>query len=128
MADYVPPADPDFQDFFNQFSTWCNGNGATHGMTAGEVTALADAYSNWNASWTAHGLAQTAATSAMESKDTDRATAEPLIRAAAAKIQAHSATTNAERNAAGLTVRSDTRTAAPVPTSRPIAMVDTSKR
>lgn len=126
--DYIPPPDPEFQDWFNQFSTWCNANGATRGLTAGEVTALSDSYSDWNAEWVAYGSAHTAAQAATMSKDTARGASEPLIRAAVAKLQASSATSDADRTAAGITVRSTSRTPAAVPTTRPLAMVDASKR
>ena len=127
MPDYIPQADPAFHVMFIAFKDWCAANGAAKGLSAGEVTALTGAFDDWNDAYTAHQAAQTAAGTARLAKDAAREAAETLMRAAARKLQASPTVTDMDRNAAHLTVAAG-RTAAPVPTTRPLVMVDAGQR
>jgi hypothetical protein len=126
--DYIPGPDSAFDAFFAQFNAWVQANGATHGLLAAAMAELNDLHGDWTAFYPAHLAAQTAAETARVTKDNHRAACETVIRALARTIQNHPNTTNPERSAAGLTIRDPGRTPAAVPTSRPVAQVDTSQR
>jgi len=128
MPDWIKRSDDDFDDQFAQFNAWVQDNGLTHGLTAGQLTALDNAYTAWSPAFINHKAAQTNATAAKEIKDDKRADGEALMREQAATLQVNSLTTDAERMSAGMAVRDGTRTRAAVPTTRPIAMIDTSQR
>jgi hypothetical protein len=128
MPDYIPGPDESFGTFFQSLNIWMQANGTTHGLSAAQLLALDDAYALWSTSFDAHVQAQTAATAAAQTKDTARAAAEVLIRLLARIVQVFPATTDADRAAAGLTVRDTSRTSTSVPTSRPVLMVDNSQR
>ena len=38
--DWIPSSDSEFNAFFIQFNNWVQANGLTHGLTAGQVTAM----------------------------------------------------------------------------------------
>jgi hypothetical protein len=128
MADFIPKSDADFDHFFSQFDTWLGANGATHGVDPADITALDGLLSAWATAYAAHLAAQTAAEAARATKDGARADSTVLIRKLGAIIQADPATTDADRAASGLPIRDTTRTAAPVPTTRPVVVADASQR
>lgn len=128
MADYIPNPDDQFHPWFTDFNAWCVDNGVTYGLTSVQVGAITNAYDPWNTCWGIHNAAQTAARSATMDKDTKRADAEPLIRAAVGVLQKSALMTDAVRATLHITVPDATRTRSAVPTTRPIAMIDTSQR
>ena len=127
-TDWIPSPDADFDSFFTAFKNWCAANGVAKSLTAGEVTALTGAFDDWTDRFAAHQAAQNAARTTKQDKDSAREAAEGLIRTAARKLQASPTMSDTDRTAAQLTVASGTRAPAAVPTTRPIAMVDTSQR
>ena len=80
--------------------------------------------SDWSTQYPAHLAAQ----SATATKDGTRASATVVIRKIATVLQADPSMTDPERAAALLPIRDTTRTAAPVPTTRPVVVADASQR
>src|SRR5436190_200674 len=103
--DWIPGADDAFDPFLTQFNTWVQANGESHGLPPADLSALNSATTNWGTAFGAHGVAQTAAASALAAKDTARAAAEGLLRTLARVLQADPTLTDADRMASGLTVR-----------------------
>ena len=127
-SDWIPHPDAEFHTFFTAFKDWCATNGVAKGLTAPEVTALSAAFDDWSDRYAAHLAAQNAARTAKLAKDDARTAAEEIVRTLARKFQSSSAMSDTDRMAAQLTVASPTRSAAPAPTTRPIATVDTTER
>lgn len=128
MADFIPNTDGDFQTWQANFITYANAHLAGLGILAGDMAPITAAQTTWNSAYTAHSAAQASAKSASQAKDAARLNFEIALRALVVRLQASPAVDNAERAALGITVRDTTKTAVSVPTTRPIAKVDTSQR
>jgi len=128
MPDYIPPGDPDFNQFILPFVAYCVANGPALGLAPAQTGALTSLSGNWTATFGAHNTAQLAAKSATAAKDTARTNLELLVREMAQFIQGRSTTTDAQRQSLGLPKHDATRTATPPITSRPMIRVDTSHR
>lgn len=122
-TDPIPHDDDGFDDVVNIFAPWLALHGAAHGVSVGDLAAIASGTTDWTGKFAAHKLAQTAAMVGTVGKNGSRATLEPLLRAAANKI-----TDQGERATAGLNTYAERRGRVPAPTTRPILMVDTSQR
>ena len=125
MSDFIPPADPEFDDFQNVFTPGIIADPAAYGISPADATALQNAQTAWVANYAAHLAAVTAALTAAQGKDSGRTTYEPLIRAAAKTIQANTAITDTQRVALRLPVHATTRTPVPVPATRPLGRIET---
>ncbi len=94
------------------------------------ATNLADLPLLWDAWNTAYPLTQnpdTKTTTATANKNTARDNLKKLLRSIYADIP-ESVFTEKDRNTLGIPARSTTRTDAPVPTTKPIAKIDTNNR
>ena len=61
MADFIPDPDPAFNTLATAFTTFVNAHGPAVGLTAGEVTAIDDAFtSDWTPKYASHTAAQDA--------------------------------------------------------------------
>ncbi len=89
---------------------------------------LNDLLDNWTGGYAAHQTAQAAAEAAASVKDAARATITASARTIAAILQTSTTVTDEQRLLAGLPVHDKTRTRPPVPTTRPVATIDTSER
>lgn len=128
MANYIPDNDAEFNNWQEQFSTYVEENIAALGITAEQFNQL-DAYSTtWDTKYAAHLSAQDAAHAATEGKDDARAPLESYARSLAGLIQANPDVTDEQREAAGLPVHKTSRTPVSVPTTRPVANVETAQR
>jgi hypothetical protein len=142
MPNYIPEQEAKYDDFVNTFGdyvapilTIATPGGATPRAAADVppitdlppalVAAVTAALGNWNTAYADHKTAQTAAGSAATLKDDARAALTAAIRPVAQIIQNDPTITDAQRQAAGLPVLATTHTASPVPTTRPVAQVDT---
>jgi hypothetical protein len=98
-------------------------------ILSAEWTNLVAAKTDWDAKYPAHIAGQNTASSLREAKDVSRGNGDGLLSALIAILRANKAqVSNAELEALGLSVYDTIRTAAPVPTSRPVGRVDTSQR
>ena len=96
-------------------------------VSAANQTLLSSLLTKWN---TYYGLTQNADTrtkTAVDNKDAVKADLMTLLRTVYGDIP-NSALTTADRNTLNLPEASTSRTPAPVPTTKPIAQVDTSQR
>ena len=128
MADYIPAPDGDFNTFAQNFASYVTTNLLDLGLVAGDIAAMAAANGNWVVSFPANSTAQTAAQAARQTKDDARATLETAIRALVRQLQASPDVDDTERAAMGITVPDTTATAAVLPATRPLLIVDTSQR
>ena len=123
MANPLDGSDEEFNTGANAFGEWLETNFLEAGLTAAQNTEIQDALTNWNTVAPLVGPAETAAALARATRDNARKVLADLMRDPAKRI-----TNPTKRTAAGLNVYAERRTRVPVPTTRPILMVDTSQR
>lgn len=124
----IPAADGAFDAFQENAFTTINGNLAGFGLVAGDMTAATAAKALWDADYPASTAAKAAAQAAVAAKDGSRATYEDALRTLFAKIYAAEVASADLLEGAGLPVRDTIRTPTPVPTTRPVMIIDTSER
>ena len=128
MPDYIPAPDDKFDSFQSDFVDYVVANKTALGVTADEATALTGKQTAWTGDYATHQAAQTTAKSATQAKDDSRVPLEAAIRALAGRFQASETITDAQREAMKIPVHATTRTRVGVPTTQPIATIDTSRR
>ena len=128
MSNYIPRADSEFNTWQTNFLNYVGANLASLGLTAADLTPLTTAQTSWGSDYTAHVTAQTAASSALQTKETSRDSFETSLRSLVRRLQGLPTLTDAQRAAMNITLRETTRTANAVPDTRPVATVDTSQR
>jgi hypothetical protein len=126
--DWFPSADADISPWLDNFLDGLDANMTTLHLTAADVTPAQLASDNWRVAYGTHTNAQAAAQAAREEKDVKLDDLDTAVRPLVNRIQANPAATDSIRQTLGITVRSSTRTAAGVPTTVPVATVNTSKR
>jgi hypothetical protein len=92
------------------------------------MDAATAAKAAWDASYPAATTAKAAAQGAVALKDSDRFTFEDALRTLFNKIYAAEVAGGDQLESAGMPVRDTTPTASPVPTTRPVMIIDTSER
>ncbi len=129
MADYIPAGDPEFDAWQTNFLTYATANAAALGLDPLlDIPPLIAVQTTWDADYAANASAQAAAQSARQAKDAARDAFEALIRPIVARLQASAEVDDAERAGLGITVPDRIATPAEIPTTRPVASVDTSQR
>lgn len=128
MSDYIPDSDADFSTWLNNFITYANANLTTLGLVAADVTPVATAATAFDTEVENNVAAQASAKGARQKKDDARSAVEELARRLVQRLQTSTTVKDGDRHSLGLHVRSTTRTAASVPTTRPVATIDTSQR
>jgi hypothetical protein len=128
MPDFIPHADEEFNTFINTFVNYVSAHAVNLGVPPATATALSNAFLVWTDSLAGHDTAQIAATSARTVKDSARDALTIITRTIARSIQANPTVTDEVRTLMGLPVPDDSRTRAPVPTTKPVGQVDTSQR
>ncbi|HEX8138350.1 MAG TPA: hypothetical protein VF544_12230 [Pyrinomonadaceae bacterium] len=128
MPDYIPGSDSDFNTWQSNFMTYVGANLAALGLTAADLAPLTSGQSEWATSYAAHVAAQTAAEGAQQTKKQTRDLFETTLRSLVRRIQGQPTLTDAQRAEMGISLRETPRTETGVPTTRPIATVDTSQR
>jgi hypothetical protein len=126
--DNIPHPDPEFDGFFDQIHTYITANAADLGLTPDQLPPLAAAKTTWDTAYPAHKTAASAAGGAARTKEHARSGAEQLLRPIIQQIQANPKVTDEQRKAMNIHVRSKTRTSASIPTTAPMATIDTSQR
>ncbi len=126
--DYIARPDDKFHPYQGDLVAYIGTNKTVLGVTADEVTALLAKQTAWTGAYATHTAAQTAAASATTNKDDLRKPLEAALRALAGRFQASETITDAQREAMKIPVHATTRTRAGVPTTKPVATVDTSRR
>jgi hypothetical protein len=126
--DSIPPADPEFHKWVGPFSDYVSTNATALGLQAGDVAPLTTAVTSWKTDYPAHNTAQANATSAKVKKDNTRADIEAIARPLIQGLQASPKVTDAQRAAMNIHIHAATRTRVPVPSTKPVGIVDTSVR
>lgn len=128
--DYIPADDDEFNTYVTeQFVPFATANAAQLNLSAGDVTELTTAKTDWTDTWTAFQNAKHAYEALVLEKNATRAAMEAVIRKDANKIQADPSVTNVAKQGLGITVRKTTRDPVPRPETVPaLARIDTSTR
>jgi hypothetical protein len=126
--DSIPPADPEFHNWVVPFSAYVTANAAAMGVDPADATTLTAAVGVWTTAYPAHKTATGSAVAARTVKDQSRSNLEDIARPLIQQLQASPKVTDAQRNNMKINVHSTTRTPASVPTTAPMATVDTSRR
>ena|SRR5437868_4178711 len=126
--DYIPRSDTEFDRWQHSLVSQLGKDKAKFNVADAALNSLSDAQTKWANALTDHNAAQSNAEAKRQAKDEARRDYEGLLRAQARQLQNSPNTTDADRAALGLTVSDGRRTATPAPTTRPVAVVDTSQR
>ena len=131
MADYIPARDTEYTVWLSNFVTFLSTQGAALGLTAEQISTMQGLLGSWNASFDSSVAARLTARSAIQEKDADRTGSEQFARVLAMILQNNPDMTDAQRAAAGLTIRGES---SPMPESAaqeidpPLLLLDFSKR
>lgn len=128
MPDYIPDSDAEFSAWLKNFLDYANANLAALGLVAADTAPVGTAATTLTTALANNVAAQAAAKAAVESKSAARDAAEALVRPLVQRLQTSTTAKDTDRHSLGLNVRSTTRTAVTVPTTRPVATIDTSQR
>ena len=128
MAGAIPRSDSLFDAFQETAYTTINGDLAGYGLALGDMAEATAAKAAWDADYPASVTAKNAAQAAVALKDTGRSLYNAAFSTLFAKIYAAGVAGPAELEAAGLPVHDTVRTPTPVPTTRPVMILDTSER
>jgi hypothetical protein len=126
--DSIPTPDPEFHTWVVPFSAYVAANGVDMGLDPADATSLTAAVGVWGTAYPSHKAASKNAVAAKTVKDQARATLESIARPLIQQMQASPKVTDAQRNNMKINVHAKTRTPASVPTTSPMATVDTSRR
>ncbi len=131
MPDLIPAPDAEFDALATLSLAQINADLPGYGLALGDplLGAANTAKTDWDTKYPASITAKAAANAAVADKDTSRNVGlEPALRNLYAKILVNPNVTNERRQAAGLPLYDTIPTPAPVPTTRPVMIPDTSER
>lgn len=129
MADYIPHPDADFNLWQSSLVTIVQTNVAVWGILAADVTALVTQQTAWTAAFNKASNKQNRTSADVQAKDDARVIYEKALRKFVAQWLANnSKVPDSERERMGITVKAGTHTAAPMPSSSPVATIDFSVR
>lgn len=128
MPDYIPRDQDARHTWSETFEAYFQSNAVALGYTAADATALHNLWNLYDGSYSSILPAKNEYEAILSNFQTAEDAFISRVRAIAAEIQADPSITDEQRLAAGLPVYKTTRTPAPVPTTRPVAEVDTSQR
>lgn len=129
MADYIPGPDAEFSTWLQTFITYALANAQQLGLTTAEINGLSQPYvQDFDTARLLCDSLQAQAASSVSAKVDARTAVEGEVRKMVGQLQAKPLMTDAHRNGLGISVRSGTRTPVGAPTSKPVALVDTSNR
>lgn len=128
MPDNIPGADGNFDSFAEGFSSYVSANAGALGVPAATATEIANKLAEWGSAYGNQQQLVQALPGATETKNNRRVELEALIRPVIKSIQARPQTTNEQRAALGITIPDGSRSRAPIPSSRPIIVIDSSHR
>lgn len=129
MSDYVPLSDPEFDLWQGVLVKETKLNLITWGISANKQEVLESMQSSWTSAFPKASNKQNRTSADVQAKNDARFDYEKVIRGFVTENLANnSKVTDSDRTRMGLTVKSGTRTAAPVPTTNPLGTVDFSVR
>lgn len=115
----IPASDPGFNTWFLNFKTPVVANPTNYGLVAGDATAINAKWTTWAAAYAAATNILTKNPATVAAKDNARADALLTIRPYTQMIENNAAVSDVLKIGAGLTVRPDTLTPVPAPTTFP---------
>jgi hypothetical protein len=127
-TDYIPRSDAEFDRWQNSLVSQLGKGKAKFSVADASLNSLSDAQTKWTDALAEHNNAQANADAKLQAKNAARREYEALLRAQARQVQNDPNTTDEDRAALGLTISDGRRTPAAAPTTRPVAVVDTSQR
>ena len=127
-SDYVPSDDAGLVAFVENIQSALDASESEYGLLPADSVALGLAMDAFKNAYVANNIAQNAARSSRQLKDTNRDALVTKLRSLVNRIQAYPGTTDAKRTTLNITVRDSTPTAVPAPTTQPVLFVDTSNR
>jgi hypothetical protein len=125
---YIPRADGAFDAWQTNFQAYIDAHYGELGLPSDVPVRVKVARIDWDRAYADHTAARQAAAAARREKDDRRGDYDALIREVVRRVQARVSVTDAQRAALGITVRDAEPTPAPAPTTRPLVVVDFSKR
>jgi hypothetical protein len=128
MADYIPSGDAEFNTWQANFINNLNTNRTAFGLSTADLTAITGTQGEWTGAYDALVAARAAAEGAQQAKRDARETYEAALRSMAKRVQSSAGTTDRHRAELGLNVQQGARVSTGVPTTRPVAQVDTGQR
>ena len=102
--DYIPYSDAQFDEWFRNFAAKVGPIATRLEMPPAMISAVTDAYANWQPGYAAQQTAKNAAQAATETKDELRDTGKEAVRPLVGLIQAYPGLTDGERAILGITV------------------------
>lgn len=129
MADYIPQNDADMNVWQGNLVEIIDPNIIVWGISADDFTAVKSKQTIWEASYTKASNKQNRTAADVLAKDEAGTDYKKIIRSFVAQWLANNTkVTDADRTRMGLTVKTGTRTATPVPSSSPVGAIDFSVR
>ena len=128
MADFIPRDRGARFQWLDTFRAYFETNAEALGFTAGDAAAITAQWTPSGDSYAALPPTENAYNAALATLNEQETEFIDHVRGLVAEIQVNPDVTDALRTAAGLPIRKTTRTAAAVPTTRPVAEVDTAQR
>jgi hypothetical protein len=128
MPPLIPPGDAEFDAFQANAYAKISGDLAGYGLVAADLVPVTAAKADWDTDYPASTTAKAAAQASVAQKDTSRFTYDGALRTLFAKVYAAGVAGPDLIEGAGMNVRDTTPTAVPVPTTRPVMIIDTSAR
>lgn len=120
---FIPGSDSQFSTFAQTLTSVIKTDPSVYGIDAAKLTELENGLAAWDGSVSDQALKREASKAATVTKDEERKNLESLIRELNSQIQADPNVPESAIADAGLPVHSTSRTPAPVPTTAPLASI-----
>ena len=129
ISDYVPRSDADFDVWQSSLVNDCSDNKSVWNIPDEAITSLKNVQNTWGDAWAKSSNKQNRTAADVTAKNVAREDFETFVRAFVAQWLAYnSKVTDSDRIRMGLTVKSDTHTPKPRPSTSPRGQVDFSVR
>lgn len=129
QTNFIPRPDAEFSLWAAALISIVQTNATTWAITAADVTALAALQTTWTGAFAKTSNKQNRTPADIQAKDDSRDAFEAGLRKFIAQWLSNNAKVpNSERQRMGITVKTNTRTASPVPATSPVAVIDFSTR
>jgi len=129
MADYIPQNDAGFNLWQSNLVSITETNLTDWGISSDDLTALKSFQTTWVTAFAQASNKQNRTSADVKAKDDARDAYEKQLRSFVAQwLASNTSVPDSERERMGLTVKTGTRTAAPVPSTCPVGRIDFSVR
>ncbi len=128
MPDYIPQDQAERYSWLQTFKDYFVTNAVALGFTAADGTALGVLWNPYSDAYTDVGPKKNQYATAVGLLEEKGGAFVSQVRSLVGEIQVDTDITDAQRTSAGLPIRKETRTAAAIPTTRPVGEIDTAQR